>query len=392
MGVENDHDARDESRRQAEATDRLNDLNRVLVEARMLPKNRPLTPEEIHDVRESYRAYAKANMVKAARVGREIDYSASVVTEWAKGTYKGDVQLVTHAINDWMERDSRRSQASRPRHYVSTWVAETIRTIAYQADKRCLMAAIVAPAGAGKTKVLKTLAEEMRGTYLYCDADAKGIWFLTALAEAVGIRRRWAWAKAAVKAEIIKELRGTRRVIFLDEAHQLGGSIGAVRTIYDEAQVPIVMAGTADILQLVNDRTDGRGQFSSRCIQYNVLDVVRNAETPGGGSSGKGAAGGRDLFTIEEIKAFFAMKRIRLTTDALRLMWQLACLPNQGTLRLVENVADMAAEISGEAEVLGREHLIAALELLHNARARHLLHVVDRAEENAAAGKSARVA
>lgn len=390
MDAEHDQEPKDDTRRQREATERLNDLNRVLVEARMLPKNRPLTPEEITDVRDAYRAYAKANDVKAARVGREIHYSASVVSEWVKGAYKGDVQTVTHAVNDWMERDRRRSQASRPRDYVQTWVCETIRSIAYQADKRCLMAAIVAPAGAGKTNVLKTLAEEMRGLYVYCDLDAKGREFLLSVSRELGLRSRQ-WSKASIKSQVIDALRGTRRILFLDEAHQLGPTISSVRAIYDQAEVPIVMAGTSDILQLVNDRTDGRGQFSSRCIQYNVLDVVRNAEAPGGGRGG--AAGGRDLYTIEEIKAFFAMKRIRLTTDAMRLMWQLACLPNHGTLRLIDTIADMAADLSGEVDVLGRDHLIAALELLHNARARHLLNVIDRAEENtAAAGKSARVA
>jgi DNA transposition AAA+ family ATPase len=368
-----------------EAVDRLGEQNRVLVEARMLPTSRPLSEPEIRDVRHAFSAYVDAHVIKLARVAREVGYSPAVVSEWARGRYRGDVQTVTVAINTWMERDSRRRQAKRPDGFVNTWVAETIRSIAYTADKRSMMAAIVAPAGSGKTKVLKVLAEELRGVYVYCDSDTSGKDFFYTLAAAIGLRVG-RMTKAALKRRIIEELANTHRIILLDEAHQLGKSIGSVRAIHDQAGVPIVMAGTADILSFVNDRTDGRGQFSSRCIQYNLLNEIRNAEGPD-----RGRAKGRDLFTEDEIKAFFASKQIRLATDALRLVWRLACLPNYGTLRLAEKIAEVALDISDEPETLSREDVMGALRILHNANARYLLQLID-ATADAADEKPARVA
>jgi DNA transposition AAA+ family ATPase len=336
--------------------DRLNETNRILLEARMLPRGKKLTEDQIAAVRERFNAYLAERGLKPAQVAREVDYVPSVISSYQSGTYKGDNTRITHAVNDWMERDARREAARRPQDYVSTWVAETMRTIAYQADKQGVMAAIVAPAGCGKSKVLKTLVDEMRGVYVYCDPDLTERELLYKIAVALGFKREIG-TKIAMRQYIIHSLAGTKRVIFLDEAQQLRRSIRVVRSIYDQAEVPIIMAGTAEILQYIDDRADGRGQFSSRCIRYSVIESVHNAENPTGGRQG------RDLFTIEEIKKFFASKKIRLTTDGLRLAWLLACQVNHGTLRLVEKLAGIAADLNRESMAINAEHLMEALEL-----------------------------
>ena len=214
------------------------------------------------------------------------------------------------------------------------------------------MAAIVAPAGTGKTKVLKALAEEMRAIYVYCLPSHTPREFLAAIAAPLGGKKIEGKTEAALMRAVVESLQGTRRVIFLDEAHQLTRAARCIRAIHDQAQVPIVMAGTADILRYVDDRADGRGQFSSRTLRFNLLDYVKNAQDPDGN------AAGRDLFSIEEIREFFERRKIRLATDALRLMWALACLPNFGTLRLIGTVADIAMDVNHGADVLTRPQIL----------------------------------
>jgi DNA transposition AAA+ family ATPase len=358
-----------------EAMDRLNESNRILLESMMLSKDKPLTVQQHFAVIDRFQKYIADRGIKPAQVAREIGYSAGVVSQWASNTYKGDLDAVTHAINDWLERDARRAQAKRPKDYVSTWVAETMRTIAYQADKRIMIAAIVAPAGSGKSKVLKALTEEMRGLYLYCTEAMTAREFLISLSVHLGFKDETFRSKASLLRFVVNRLQGTKRIIFLDEAHQLSKAIGCIRAIHDQAGVPIVMAGTAEILNMVDDRADGRGQFSSRCIRFNVCEAVRDAQDPRGGSAG------RDLFTIEEIKAFFQMKRIRLTTDALRLMWLLACLPNHGTLRLVETLAEIALDLNAGVEVLDRSHIIEALEMFRGRKESDFLQTLTERHE-----------
>lgn len=358
----------------AEAMDRLNESNRILIEARMLPRDKPLTEQQTNGVRERLKEYVARTGASHTQIARQIGYSQTVLSEWLAGKYAGNSDKVAHALNDWMERDGRRQMAQRPKDFVSTWVAERIRTIVSQADKRTMIAVIVAPAGSGKTKVLKILNEQFRGVYLYCDQQLTPREFLRSLAEKMG-RSSSKATKAELQRWIVKTLTGTNRVIFLDEAHQLGAALNCVRSIHDQAQVPIVMAGTADILHHVDDRSDGRGQFASRCLFCNILDEIRNTESPDGSKSA-----GRDLFTLEEIRSFFEMKKMRLADDALDLCWALACLPNHGTLRLIETTVDIVLDLYPEVELITRKHVRTALALrvggaasstLQKAAARH---------------------
>jgi DNA transposition AAA+ family ATPase len=371
-----------------EAMDRLNESNRVQLEARMLP--RKLTAEQVDGVRERLAAYMESQGATVTRIARESGYSASVVSQWLSGHYAGNVEKVAAALNDWMERDARRDRSRQPKDYVKTQVAEDIRTLAYLADKRLCMAAVVVPAGAGKTYVLKALTDELRGVYLYCK-PATAREFLLSLALALGWKKGDHATRATLSRWIVETLSGTRRVIFLDEAHQLGKTVGVVRSIHDEAGVPIVMAGTADILDQINDRRDGRGQFSSRTMRYNALDLIRNAEDPRGG--GRSGAGGRDLFSVEEVKAFFDSRKIRLAKDALMLLWAIACLPNYGCLRLVERTVEMVFDMDPDSELVKRDDVLLALRTMLGAEAGYLERVADRmAEEDADAVAAARVA
>jgi hypothetical protein len=263
------------------------------------------------------------------------------------------VEAVTRTVNTWMERDSRRRQSIRPKDYVNTQVAEDVRTTVYLADKRCCMAAIVVPAGAGKTMVAKALVAELRGLYVYADEHITAGSLYLAIAAELG----WDAARGSLGQLlqfIIKKLTGTRRIIFIDEAQNCGKHLGCLRSIFDRANVPIIMLGTHQIMDHVNDRAHGGGQFESRCILYNAIELVADVE------GGPGRQLGRDLYSVDEIEAFFAMKKIRINRDALKLMWALACLPGHGALRLVEQILDTALDTNPELSVLNRDDVVAA--------------------------------
>ena len=119
-----------------QAMDRLNEQNRILTETRMLPRSKPLTAKQTADVVAFFNSYVeRTKTTQVLQVSREIGYSQAVVSAWMAGNYKGDSDKVTHAINDWMERDSRRQMAKRPQDYISTRIAESIRTLVSAADK-----------------------------------------------------------------------------------------------------------------------------------------------------------------------------------------------------------------------------------------------------------------
>jgi DNA transposition AAA+ family ATPase len=365
------------------AIERLNESNRHLLEAGMMPANQLLTEDQIKSIRTRVAAYLEKHGISLTVAAMETGYGIGTVSPWMKAKYKGDNDAVARAFNNWMERDARRRTVSKPADYISTFAADSIATMVSTADQLQSMAVIVAPSGTGKTMVAKALCEDMRGIYLSMSSAISDREFLLELAEALGKSTAGRWTRAALLRFAVGALKGTKRIIFIDEAHQLRNAIGMVRTIHDKTGCCIVMLGTADVLELVNDRFDGKGQFSSRTIRANLLDFVSNADDPEGGKAG------RDLFTIKEIKEFFARKKMRLADDGLRMMWLLACLPNHGCLRLIGYVADVAQKLCGIGQELSRADLMSALATCIGGEARHVRTILERAETRVAKAKVA---
>jgi DNA transposition AAA+ family ATPase len=338
-----------------EAMDRINAQNRILEESRMIPRDKPLTMEQSHEVATHFQEYIKQHGMSASDAAKQIGYSKAVLSEWTGNTYKGNRDKVTHAVNDWMERDAKRRSVPQSAEHVATWLCEDIKSIVDRADKQLMMAAITAPAGSGKTTMLKYLTKSMRGVYIYCEGGMTAKDLYLSLASALGWHKS-AGSRAELLNFIVTALTGTRRIIFLDEAHQLGHRIGSIRAIYDRASVPIVMAGTHEIVNfLLKDRASGCGQFASRCIVYNAADQMRTSD---GDSDGQ-----RYLFDIRQIEAFFAQKKIRLAKDALQMVWAMACLAEWGTLRFADNVVKAAMELEPGTMPITRRMVMLGLEL-----------------------------
>lgn len=347
-----------EAQRTRDAIDALNAQSRILLEARMLPRDQTLTDEQLDGVRQSFVAYLKANGLNYSRVADPIGYSSSTLSEWVAGKYSGDESAVARKINDWQERDARRRKAKTPAGYIPTRVAEEMRMVINQADKTGLMAAIVAPSGCGKTFVLHSLADTLNAIYIRCDDACTPLGLLRRIAKALGHKNADHSTRSALQDFCVEKLAAKKHAIFLDEAHLLSTqTMSLVRTLHDPPSgATVIMVGTVAILESINDRKDGRGQFSRRCLRYNLMDYVRHVGNPRGG----GSAGDRDLFSIEEVKAFFDMKRIRLKRDALEMVWLIACLPNYGTLGFAEKLVSIAQDLTGDDEAIDRPTLMSA--------------------------------
>ncbi len=345
---------------------------RVLIQARMLPVGKALTTEQIDQVRRDYLNYTKKTGVFVNQVAKEVGYSASVISQWGNGNYdKGNAEAVARKINDWMERDARRRRSAMPVDYVPTEVAENMRGIAIQAAAEPAMAAIVVPAGAGKTMVMKVLTEELSGGYVYCDETLTPKEFLQETARAVGLRPS-SRTMAQIKREVIDKLKGTNRPLLLDEAHRLKPQVfPMLRTIHDLADIAIVMAGTTEILDRINDQANARGQLASRCLRYNALTHAFDIDDP------RDQQNRRPLFSREEIEALFAKSRVRFQPDAFQLVWSIACLPGHGCLRTALRIVRRARDAYGN-KTLSRKMLLAVLPMTFGEQGIHLRTQADK--------------
>jgi DNA transposition AAA+ family ATPase len=313
-----------------------------------------LSKDESRRIAEAFKSFRDKNGISLSMAAKEIGYTSSAISEFLLDKYKADPSKIAKRLARWMEQFARRSAVPKPAAYVSTWCAEQIYAAARHAIDLVCMAAIVCPAGSGKTTVLKVIVEETKGVYLSCTRGMHPRDVYRTIAEQLGYHRTTG-TRGELLNYILNSLSGTKRLIVLDEAHQLGKAISCVRAIFDGAHCPIVLAGASEILTLIDDRHDGAGQFSSRTMRRNLLDVAQNRGRPDG-------MGGRcrELFTKAEVEKFLSGMKVRLNRDGLEMAWRLACLPSHGTLRLVQHLMATLAMIG--AETIGREEILSALE------------------------------
>lgn len=335
--------------------DNLSNEARVLKQARKLPMTK-LSEEQISAVRRDFCNYTNAHALADSAAAKQIGISASSLSQWRTNQYKGDNEKIARLVNDWMERHARQRQLALPSDFIMTTVAQEMQAIVTTACASTSMAAIVAPSGCGKTMLLEIFAEKFRGTYLYCTEDLTPAQFLRQMSKALGLSTgRGRQTRHDMLTDIAEKLRGTNRPIFLDEAHRLPRDVlPRLRSLHDMAQVPIIMAGTRTILDHVNDRANGCGQFASRTLQYNAIDYVHNAEDP----DGNGQKVGRPLFTREEIQQFLGNMQVKFEPDAFALGWAVACLVNHGCLRTLRRLVMLV-----RPNVLTREKPITRREL-----------------------------
>lgn len=352
-------------------TDELAQDARVLLAARRLPVGK-LSQEDIEAVASQFRRYTHEHGVFDKQVASEAGLSQSVVSQFRTGSYKGDNDRVARKLNDWMEQHARRRRTALPEGFVTTKIVEEMRTIVATAAQMGSMAAIVTPSGTGKTLLLQVLADKYHGHVVYCDEDMTPVEFYRRVARAIGVTstRKGGYKSRTQLAEaIVDRLRGTHRPLFLDEAHRLPpAAIPRIRTIHDRTGVPVVMAGAAEILDRINDRSDGRGQFARRCLQYNVLDHVYDAEGPDGGGNQ-----GRSLFTRKEIAQFIEQLGVKFDPDGQELAWAIACLPNHGCLGTLKQVVHLARpDAKRRDKPITRDEVLKALGLLLGTQGRYV--------------------
>ena len=108
---------------------------------------------------------------------------------------------------------------------------------------------------------------------------------------------------------LIEKLVGTGRPLIIDEAHQLSPTgLELVRDLHDETGCPVILAGTLNLNQSVDDGDVFFGQFSSRvALRYNVCEDL--AARPGDG-------GPQPLHSMDEIRRLCESDKVRFTDDA----------------------------------------------------------------------------
>lgn len=358
------------------AFEQLRDDSRIKWASRLIPDDtdpQNVTQPVAHAVIEAVRAYQERNSLKWKEIARSIGIGVTTLGSLVNGHYVPRWQDHAIDLDKWLEAELKRETTPRPTEFVMTRVAESIRTVAEVATALKGIGLIYGWAGIGKTLALQVIAADKPGS---CFVSIKTsvttpLGVLQAIATGIGLRVNCNDGQRALTLRLEQILRGTPRLIIIDEIHKLCGScedkaLHVLRDLYDATGVPMLWSGTIDLVAYLDrGRAKGReplSQIRSRvCIARDLSDFT--------GTGDGGGDGGEPLYTLEEIRRVFAKSQMRLAPDAAQYLLKLANLPDSGALRTCRNLVIIATKIhASRGDVLTGAMLQSAHQLLVSRR------------------------
>lgn len=250
-------------------------------------------------------------------------------------------------LNSWLEAVERRSRALRPTGICDTGLVLMARTgFDYAKSESCIVL-LSGPAGSGKTVAGQVYAsEDLNCIFIRLQSThTSPTAFLRQLAEACRVDATG--SKSAMMDAIITKLRGSNRLLIIDEWHKAERPLyEGVRDLYDVAGIPIALIATEDVMKRVQSARLRKGavwsdQFCSR-IGW-VVDLTKLTDETGEP---------RPLFTVEEIRQIFKSDQIRITPDGISYLQALACSVGLGCLRMAQRCYSMASRmVRGRSDI-----------------------------------------
>ena len=332
-----------------EITELLGARDQILVAAWALPSEGALTDAQRRQAMENFRQYLRRHGITPGDVGRQLGTpKATTITDLMKGVFRQQSDSHIRTLNAWVEQDARQRAVTLKGNFVSTGVAKSMQTVARLCRENGTCAVAFGPTGIGKSRCAQAIHETTPGSIfiriITGYESAKRL--CSAIAARLGVRNGGTGLRNTEHEfqieRVIRLLQVTNRLLILDEAHKLtDGALELVRDVHDTTGIPIFLVCTKDLYERITRGVDAdHGQLYSR------IDIVHAL------TEGKDVcAGGRPLFTVEDIKALYAQPPIRLSPDGVTFMLAVANQLGYGSLRrcgvLLRNAARRARKRQG---------------------------------------------
>lgn len=299
----------------------------------------------------SLQAFMDRHQFSQARVARMLGISSSVISQFLKGTYNGDVAKLAGKIVDLINTVDRRTRHIRKRPFIQTSVAKRIATVikqtrSFSSDDEGAISIIVGDSGHGKSVCLREYAEANKNTiYIAMDDAMNSTRVFSEIAKKLGIDSSGSMDN--VTRRIIDNLQNRETVVMIDEASALSvKQLSQLRTvIVDNSNCPLILAGNCDLLKTVMQSKTRQGfesldQFRSRLIYILNLDVLA-------------ARKGGSLYTTEDIRKLYEFGGIRLTQDGVTALRSISKTSQTGRLRTCNRIITVL-HVSGVANKIGQ--------------------------------------
>lgn len=219
--------------------------------------------------------YCQKYHVSSNKAAGGIGYTASVLSQWKKGEYKGKVEEVESKIRAWLELQEAREEAG-----VVPFVALTrttrIKTAVRIAHEEKFIGLILGNSGTGKSRALEEYKNENQNTtvLIKCDPTMGLSTLIANLARELGLDTKGRTSE--VSDRIVSELRRRDLCVILDEADYLTDKVleWARIVINDKGGAALVFSGLLRLEYRIKALKNDHRQLENRVgMRLNIEDV-----------------------------------------------------------------------------------------------------------------------
>ena len=268
------------------------------------------------------------------QISRETGLSTSVISQFLNDSYTVNNEEVAKTIRQYLAVSKKRlNTVSATQFYPELRNTEDVLFTCFYAHQHNEIALVTGDAGAGKTTALHHYTDTSTGiifvTANACTTSATAV--LGLICKELG--QRIPGRKAMLMEILVEQLKGSNRLIIIDEADHLSlDALQAVRNINDLAGVGIVLSGNDKIYRQML-----AGRRSYEFDQLRTRIVVRKKVI--------------NDYTIEEMKAIFPS----LNQDCIGYLLKLA---NSESLRTAKKLYEVTMDFAAaQGASLSVKHL-----------------------------------
>jgi len=267
---------------------------------------------------------AKTGKTQAA-VAQELGISSGALSSFISGSYKTPHTIVPKVRNLMEISEKKKISLSDP-PFVETNVSKMVKNAIKYSHIRGKISVVYGDAGIGKTQAFRSYLREnnlaigitISPTY----ASITGVNEL--LAEQLGVRERVA---RKITNEIVSRLRGSGRVIIIDEAQHLTvRALNHIRCLADEAEIGVCLIGNEEVYSKL--KGTGKADFAQLFSRIGMREPVSIHN-----------------ITKDDVKKVF--QDAELADEAVNILYQI-CQTNYGLRGAVNVFVNTAAVFNTE--------------------------------------------
>lgn len=224
----------------------------------------------MQNIQNELAAFMEQSGKSQRQISKETGLSTSIISQFLDGSYSGNNEKVATTIRQYLTLGKERlNSVSGVTFYPDLYNTKEVLYACKYAHIRNDIALIAGDAGAGKTTALTYYETHNTGVVMVtansCTTSATAI--LKLIVEHTG--KQTDYRRSALMNGLIKQLKGSNRLIIIDEADHLTlQALQAVRNLNDEASVGIILSGNDKIYRqmLTGQRGHEFDQIRTRII------------------------------------------------------------------------------------------------------------------------------